>query len=80
MKKGDEWITCLCCVTHYNIIRDVRKCTSLISQYRRRAFQTPISHHIKKLRCAIRVTRFVLDDCLSYSDTNRRHMFSETRL
>jgi hypothetical protein len=39
-----------------------------------------VSHHIEKLRHAIRVTHLILDDCLSYSNTNRRHMFSETRL
>jgi hypothetical protein len=40
----------------------------------------PVSHHVEKLRRAIRVTRLALDDCLSYSGTNRRHMFSEARL
>jgi hypothetical protein len=46
----------------------------------RHTLQTPVSYHIEKLRHAIRVTRLILDDYLSYSGTNRRHMFSETRL
>jgi hypothetical protein len=68
------------CVTHYNVIIDACKCTLLISQYRRCALETLISHHVEKLRRAIRVVRLALDDCLSYSCTNRRHMFSEARL
>jgi hypothetical protein len=39
-----------------------------------------VSHHVEKLRHAIRVTRLALVDCLSYSGTNRRRMFSEVRL
>jgi hypothetical protein len=81
MKKGDAWSSRLRrCVTYYNVIGDAHLYASLISQYRRHALQTLVSHHVKKLRCAIRVTRLVLDDCLSYSCTNKRRMFSETRL
>jgi hypothetical protein len=54
---------------HYNLIGDALKCASLISQYRRRALQTLVSHHVEKLRRVIRVARLALDDCLSYSDT-----------
>jgi hypothetical protein len=80
-KKGDVRSACLLrCVTYYNVIGDARKYTSLISQYMRRALQTLISHYVKKLRRTIRVTRLVLDDCLSYSATNRRRMFSKARL
>jgi hypothetical protein len=80
-KKGDtRSARLLCCIMHYNIIEDARKCTSLISQYRRRPLQTLVSHHFEKLRRAIRVTRLILDDFLSYSGTNRRHLFSEARL
>jgi hypothetical protein len=50
---------------------------SLISQYRRRVLQTLISHHVEKLRRVIHVARLALDDCLSYSGTNKRRMFSE---
>jgi hypothetical protein len=76
-KKGDAWRRC---VMHYNVIGDAHKCTSLISQYRRCVLQTFVSHYVEKLRHAIRVTRLVLDDCLSYSGTNRRRMFIEERL
>jgi hypothetical protein len=80
-KKGDAWSARLRrCVMHYNIIGDTCKCTSLISQYRRCALQTLVSHHVEKLRCAIRVARLILDDCLSYSGTNKRRMFSEAHL
>jgi hypothetical protein len=68
------------CVTHYNVIGDALKGASLISQYRRRTLQMLVSHHVEKLRRAIRVTHLTLDDCLSYSGTNRRCMFCETRL
>jgi glycerol-3-phosphate dehydrogenase len=79
-KKGDVRSACLRrCITHYNVIRDARKNMSLISQYRRHALLILIYHHVEKLRRTIRVTRLALDDCLSYSGTNRRHMFSETR-
>jgi hypothetical protein len=81
MKKGDAQSSRLRrCVTHYNIIGDAHLRVSLISQYRRHALQTLISHHVEKLSHAIRVARLTLDDCLSYSSTNKRHMFSETRL
>jgi hypothetical protein len=80
-KKGDARSSRLrCCVTHYNVIGDVHLRASLISQYRRRALQMLIFHHVEKLRCVIRVTHLVLDDCLSYSSTNKRRMFSEARL
>jgi hypothetical protein len=80
-KKGDMRSAHLrCCLTHYNVIRDARKCTSLISQYRRCALQTLIFHHVEKLRRVIRAVCLTLDECLSYSSTNRRHMFSEARL
>jgi hypothetical protein len=36
-----------------------------------------VSHYVEKLRCAICVAHLVLDECLSYYDTNSRHMFSE---
>jgi hypothetical protein len=39
-----------------------------------------VSHHVEKLRRAIRVTCLALDDCLSYSGTNKRRMFSEAHL
>jgi hypothetical protein len=65
---------------HYNVIGDVYLRASLISQYRRHALQTLVPHHVEKLRRVIRVTRLTFDDCLSYSDTNKRRMFSETRL
>jgi hypothetical protein len=39
-----------------------------------------VSHYVEKLRRVIRVTRITLDDYLSYSDTNRRHMFNEARI
>jgi hypothetical protein len=58
----------------------VCKCTSLISQYRRRVIQMLISHHDEKLRHAICVARLTLEDCLSYFGTSRRRMFSEARL
>jgi hypothetical protein len=81
MKKGDARSARLRhCITYYNIIEDVCKCASLISQYRRRALQTLVSHHVEKLRRMIRVACLTLDDCLSYSGTNRRHMFSDARL
>jgi hypothetical protein len=81
MKKGDMRSACLrCCVMYYNVIGDAHKCASLISQYRRRALQTLVSHHVEKLRRAIRVACLTLDDYLSYSSTNRRHMFSEAHL
>jgi hypothetical protein len=80
-KKGDTWSARLRrCVTHCNVIGDMRKYASLISQYRRRALETLVSHHIEKLGCAIRVTCLILDDCLSYSSTNRRRIFSKVRL
>jgi hypothetical protein len=80
-KKGDtRKVSLQCCVTHYNIIGDALKCVSLISQCRRYDLQTLVSHHVEKLRHVIYVTRLELDDCLSYSSTNRRHMFSETCL
>jgi hypothetical protein len=79
-KKGNAWSPCLRrCVTHYNIIGDAHLRASLISQYRRRVLQTLISHHVEKLRRAIRVTGLALNDCLSYSVTNKRHIFSEAR-
>jgi hypothetical protein len=78
MKKGDARSARFRhCVMHYNIIEDVCKCTSLISQYMRHALKTLISHHVEKLRRAICVACLVLNDCLSYSGTNRRHMLSE---
>jgi hypothetical protein len=81
MKKGDMWSARLrCCVTHYNVIEDAHFHASLISQYRRHILQTLVSHHVEKLRRAIRVTRLALDDCLSYSGTNKRRMFSEAHL
>jgi hypothetical protein len=81
MKKGDVRSSRLRrCITHYNVIRDVHLRVSLISPYRRRALQTLISHHVEKLRRAICVVRLALDDCMSYSGTNRRRMFSEVRL
>jgi hypothetical protein len=81
MKKGDALSAHLQhCVTHYNVIRDAHLHASLISQYRRRALQMHVSHHVKKLRSAIRVARLTLDDCLSFSDTNKRCMFSEAHL
>jgi hypothetical protein len=49
-------------VTHYNVIRNMLKYASLILQYRRHALQTSVSHHIKKLRYAIRVACLTLDD------------------
>jgi hypothetical protein len=67
-------------VTHYNIIEDVHLRASFISQYRRRTLQILVSHHVKKLRRVIRVTRLTLHDCLSYSGTNKRRIFSEARL
>jgi hypothetical protein len=39
-----------------------------------------VSHHVEKLRHVIRVARLALDDCLSYSGTNRIRMFSEAHL
>jgi hypothetical protein len=81
MKKGDTRSTRLrCCITHYNVIGDVHLRVSLISQYKRRAIQTLVSYHVEKLRRAIRVACLTLDDCLSYSGTNNRRMFSEARL
>jgi hypothetical protein len=81
MKKGGARSTRLWrCITHYNIIEDALKCASLISQYRRHALQTFVSHHVEKLRRAIRAACLALDDCLSYSDTNKRRMFSEACL
>jgi hypothetical protein len=65
---------------HYNVIGDVHLRALLISQYRRRALQTFVSHHVKKLRRAIYVMHLTLDDCLSYSGTNKRRMFSEAHL
>jgi hypothetical protein len=65
---------------HYNVIGDAHLRALLISQYRRRALQTLVSHHVEKLRHAIRVARLALDDCLSYSGTNKRRMLSEARL
>jgi hypothetical protein len=80
-KKGDARSTHLWrCVTYYNVIGDTCKCVSLILQYRRRALQTLISHHVEKLRRVIHVARLTLDDCLSNSGTNRRRMFSEACL
>jgi hypothetical protein len=80
-KKGDAWSGHLRhCVTHYNVIGDARKCILLILQYMRCILQTFVSHHVKKLRRVIRVTRLALGDCLSYYDTNRKRMFSETCL
>jgi hypothetical protein len=67
----------------------VLKCVLLISQYMRHDLQMLVSHNVEKLRHVIhmsqffnitRVTRIALDDCLSYSDTNRRHIFSEARI
>jgi hypothetical protein len=78
MKKGDARFRR--CVMHYNVIGDVLKCVLLISQYRRRVLQMLLSHHVEKLRHAIRAAHLILDDCLCYSDTNRRCMFSEARL
>jgi hypothetical protein len=37
-------------------------------------------YHVEKLTRMICVARLALDDCLSYSDTNNRRMFSEARL
>jgi hypothetical protein len=68
------------CITHYNVIKDALKFTSLISQYRRHVLQTLVSHHVENLRCAIHVTRLTLDDCLSYYDTNKRRIFSKACL
>jgi hypothetical protein len=65
---------------HYNVIEDVHLRVLLISQYRRRALQTLVFHHVEKLRRAIYVVHLALDDCLSYYDTNKRRMFSEARL
>jgi hypothetical protein len=65
---------------HYNVIGDAHLRALLISQYRRRALQTLVSHHVEKLRHAIRVARLALDDCLSYSGTSKRRMLSEARL
>jgi hypothetical protein len=80
-KKGDAWSLRLWrCVTYYNVIRDAHLGASLISQYRRHALLTLISHHVEKLRRAIRVMRLTLDDWLSYSSTNKRCTFSEVRL
>jgi hypothetical protein len=39
-----------------------------------------VSYHVKKLRCVIGVMRLALDDCLNYSGTNSRCMFSEAYL
>jgi hypothetical protein len=80
-KKGDAQSTHLRrCVTHYNVIENALKCTLPISQYRRHDLQMLVSHYVEKLRRVIRVTRITLDDYLSYSDTNRRHMFNEARI
>jgi hypothetical protein len=80
-KKGDaRSVSLRCCVMHYNVIGDTLKYASLISQYRRRILQTLVSHHVEKLRCTIRVARLALNDCLSYSGTNRRHIFSVAHL
>jgi hypothetical protein len=77
-KKGDVRSSCLRhYVTHYNVIGDVHLRVSLISQYRRRVLQTLISHHVEKLRHTICVVRLALDEFMSYSSTNKRHMFSE---
>jgi hypothetical protein len=48
------------CVTHYNVIIDACKCTLLISQYRRCALETLISHHVEKLRRAICVLHWTI--------------------
>jgi hypothetical protein len=75
-KKGDVQSSCLrCYVTHYNVIGDTYLRASLISQYRRHALQTLVSHHVEKLRHGL-----ALDDWLSYSSINKRHIFSEARL
>jgi hypothetical protein len=80
-KKGDARSSRLLrCVTYYNVIGDVHLRASLISQYSRCALQTVVSHYIKKLRRAIRVTHLTLDNCLSYSGTNKSRMFSEACL
>jgi hypothetical protein len=79
-KKGDVRSSHLrCYVTYYNVIGDTHLHALLISQYRRRVLQTLISHQPEKLRRVIRVARLALDDCLSYSDTDKRHMFSDAR-
>jgi hypothetical protein len=67
------------CVTRYNVIEDVCKYMLLISQYRRHVLQTFVSHQVEKRRRTIYVACLTLDDCLSYSTTNRKHMFSESR-
>jgi hypothetical protein len=80
MKKGVARSSRLLrCITYYNVIGDVHLRASLISQYSRRALQMLVSH-VKKLRRVIRVTHLTLDDCLTYSGTNKSRMFSEACL
>jgi hypothetical protein len=63
MKKGDARSSHLrCCITHYNVFGETHLRVSLISQYRRRALQTLVSHHVEKLRRVIRVVHLALDD------------------
>jgi hypothetical protein len=59
------------CITHYNIISACRSFHNIgDASYKR-------SSLIMLKNCD---TRLALNDCLSYSDTNKRRMFSEARL
>jgi hypothetical protein len=61
-KNGDTWSAHLRrYVTYYNVIGDVHKCTSLISQYRRRVLQTLVSHH---WMTALAILALIGDACL----------------